>query len=53
MEPAGYPQVGGPQKEIPMEMDRTSIIGIVLIMLLFLGWQYVAAPSAAEIEVEE
>ncbi|THH34962.1 membrane protein insertase YidC [Neolewinella litorea] len=36
-----------------MEMDRTSIIGIVLIMLLFLGWQYVAAPSAAEIELEQ
>lgn len=36
-----------------MEMDRTSIIGIVLIMLLFLGWQYVAAPSAAELELEQ
>ncbi len=36
-----------------MEMDRTSIIGIVLIMLLFLTWQYVAAPSAAEIELEQ
>ncbi|MBB4078555.1 YidC/Oxa1 family membrane protein insertase [Lewinella aquimaris] len=34
-------------------MDRTSIIGIVLIMLLFLAWQYVAAPSAAEIEMEQ
>ena len=36
-----------------MEMDRTSIIGIVLIMLLFITWQYVAAPSAAEIEAEQ
>ena len=36
-----------------MEMDKTSIVGIVLIMLLFLGWQYVAAPSAAEIEAEQ
>ncbi|WP_116126906.1 membrane protein insertase YidC [Lewinella sp. IMCC34183] len=36
-----------------MEMDRTSIIGIVLIMLLFVAWQYVAAPSPAEIEMEQ
>ena len=36
-----------------MEMDRTSIIGIVLIMLLFVGWQYVVAPSPAEIETEQ
>ena len=36
-----------------MEMDRTSIIGIVLIVLLFFTWQYVAAPSAAEIETEQ
>ena len=36
-----------------MEMDRTSIIGIVLIMLLFVTWQYVTAPSAEEIETEQ
>ncbi len=36
-----------------MEMDRTSIIGIVLIMILFVTWQYVTAPSAAEIEMEQ
>jgi YidC/Oxa1 family membrane protein insertase len=36
-----------------MEMDRSSIIGIVLIMLLFLTWQYVVAPSPAEIEAQQ
>ncbi|WP_420461036.1 membrane protein insertase YidC [Neolewinella sp.] len=36
-----------------MEMDRTSIIGIVLIMLLFLTWQWVVAPSAADIEQQQ
>ncbi|PPK88880.1 YidC/Oxa1 family membrane protein insertase [Neolewinella xylanilytica] len=36
-----------------MEMDRTSIVGIVLIMILFVTWQYVTAPSAAEIEMEQ
>ena len=34
-------------------MDRTSIIGIVLIMLLFLTWQWVVAPSAADIEQQQ
>ncbi|WP_238749872.1 membrane protein insertase YidC [Neolewinella maritima] len=34
-------------------MDRTSIIGIVLIMLLFLTWQWVVAPSASEIEQQQ
>jgi YidC/Oxa1 family membrane protein insertase len=36
-----------------MEMDRSSIIGIVLIMLLFVTWQYVVAPSPAEIEAQQ
>ena len=36
-----------------MEMDRTSIVGIVLIMLLFVTWQYVTAPTAEEIEMEQ
>ena len=36
-----------------MEMDRTSIVGIVLIMLLFVTWQYVTAPTAEEIETEQ
>ena len=36
-----------------MEMDRTSIIGIVLIMILFVTWQVVTAPTADEIETEQ
>ena len=36
-----------------MEMDRTSIIGIVLIMILFVTWQVVTAPTAEEIETEQ
>lgn len=36
-----------------MEMDRSSIIGIVLIMVLFVTWQYVVAPTPAEIEAEQ
>ncbi|WP_232830094.1 membrane protein insertase YidC [Lewinella sp. IMCC34191] len=34
-------------------MDRTSIVGIVLIMILFVTWQYVTAPTAEEIEMEQ
>ena len=38
---------------LAMEMDRTSIIGIVLIMVLFVTWQWVVAPSPAEIAEQQ
>ncbi|NJC25143.1 membrane protein insertase YidC [Neolewinella antarctica] len=35
-----------------MEMDRSTIIGLVLILGIFAVWQYVVAPSPEEIEAQ-
>lgn len=34
-------------------MDRNTIIGLSLIFLLFFGWQYMTAPTEAQIEAEK
>ena len=36
-----------------MEMDRSTIIGLVLILGIFAVWQYVVAPSPEQIEAEQ
>ena len=36
-----------------MEMDRSTIIGLVLILGIFAVWQYVVAPSPEEIEAQQ
>lgn len=36
-----------------MEMDRSTIIGLVLILGIFAIWQYVVAPSPEEIEANQ
>lgn len=36
-----------------MEMDRSTIVGLVLILLLFAVWQTVIAPSPEELEAQQ
>ena len=36
-----------------MEMDRSTIVGLFLILALFITWQWVVAPSPAEIEAQQ
>jgi len=36
-----------------MEMDRSTIVGLVLILAIFTVWQVMVAPSAAELEAQQ
>ena len=36
-----------------MEMDRSTLVGLFLILGLFITWQWVIAPSPAEIEAQQ